>query len=67
MVFIAGQIGWNADQEFESLDFVAQARQALENIVAIVHEAGGTPRAHHPTHLVHHRQTRISFEIARSR
>jgi enamine deaminase RidA (YjgF/YER057c/UK114 family) len=42
MVFIAGQIGWNADQQFESLDFVAQVRQALENIVAVVHEAGGT-------------------------
>jgi enamine deaminase RidA (YjgF/YER057c/UK114 family) len=42
MVFVAGQIGWNADQKFESLDFVAQVRQALENIVAVVHEAGGT-------------------------
>jgi enamine deaminase RidA (YjgF/YER057c/UK114 family) len=42
MVFVAGQIGWNADQQFESLDFVAQVRQALENVVAIVHEAGGT-------------------------
>jgi enamine deaminase RidA (YjgF/YER057c/UK114 family) len=42
MVFVAGQIGWNADQEFESLDFVAQVRQALENVVVVVHEAGGT-------------------------
>jgi enamine deaminase RidA (YjgF/YER057c/UK114 family) len=42
MVFIAGQVGWNADQEFESLDFVAQARQALENVAALVREAGGT-------------------------
>jgi enamine deaminase RidA (YjgF/YER057c/UK114 family) len=42
MVFVAGQIGWNADQQFESPDFVAQVRQALENVVAIVHEAGGT-------------------------
>ena len=42
MVFVAGQIGWNADQQFESLDFVAQVRQALENIVAVVREAGGT-------------------------
>jgi enamine deaminase RidA (YjgF/YER057c/UK114 family) len=41
MVFVAGQIGWNADQQFESLDFVAQVRQALENVVAVVHEAGG--------------------------
>jgi enamine deaminase RidA (YjgF/YER057c/UK114 family) len=43
LVFIAGQVGWNADQQFESQDFVAQVRQALENIVAIMREAGGTP------------------------
>ncbi len=49
MVFVAGQIGWNADQEFESLDFVAQVRQALANVVAVVHEAGGT--AEHVTRL----------------
>ena len=42
-VFVAGQVGWNADQLFESQDFVAQTRQALENIVAVVREAGGTP------------------------
>lgn len=43
MIFVAGQIGWNAAQEFESRDFVAQARQALQNIVAVVGEAGGKP------------------------
>jgi len=43
LVFLAGQVGWNADQEFESDDFVAQARQALANIVALVAEAGGRP------------------------
>jgi enamine deaminase RidA (YjgF/YER057c/UK114 family) len=42
-VFLAGQIGWNADQHFDSTDFVAQVRQALENIVALVAEAGGKP------------------------
>jgi enamine deaminase RidA (YjgF/YER057c/UK114 family) len=42
-VFLAGQIGWNADQKFDSEDFVAQTRQALANIVALVHEAGGGP------------------------
>src|ERR1700687_4130442 len=39
-VFMAGQIGWNAEQKLESRDFVAQTRQALRNIVAIVQEAG---------------------------
>lgn len=41
---VAGQIGWNEHAEFESDDFLAQARQALKNIVAIVAAAGGTPR-----------------------
>ena len=43
LVFIASQVGWNAEQQFESRDFVAQVRQALENVVAITREAGGTP------------------------
>ena len=43
VVFLAGQVGWNARQQFESADFVAQARQALANIVELVREAGGGP------------------------
>ena len=43
MVFLAGQVGWNAEQKFESEDFVAQAWQALANIVTLVAEAGGQP------------------------
>jgi enamine deaminase RidA (YjgF/YER057c/UK114 family) len=43
MVFLAGQVGWNAEQRFESTDFVAQVRQALANIVTLVAEAGGEP------------------------
>ena len=43
LVFLAGQVGWNAEQIFESEDFVAQTRQALANIVALVAEAGGKP------------------------
>lgn len=49
VVFLAGQVGWNPDQRFDSDDFVAQARQALANIVALVGEAGGT--ADHITRL----------------
>ena len=44
MIFLAGQVGWNAEQKFESRDFVAQARQALANIVTLVAEAGGQPQ-----------------------
>jgi enamine deaminase RidA (YjgF/YER057c/UK114 family) len=43
LVFLAGQVGWNADEKFESTDFVAQTRQALTNIVTLVSEAGGKP------------------------
>jgi len=43
MIFLAGQVGWNAEQQFDSRDFVLQSRQALANIVALVHEAGGRP------------------------
>jgi enamine deaminase RidA (YjgF/YER057c/UK114 family) len=43
MVFVAGQVGWNARGEFETSDFVGQARQALANIVAVLAEAGARP------------------------
>ncbi|QBX99401.1 RidA family protein [Rhodophyticola sp. CCM32] len=41
-LYIGGQIGWTADQVFESHDFIAQMEQALRNIVAVVEAAGGT-------------------------
>ena len=40
-LYIGGQIGWNADQVFESRDFAAQMEQALRNIAEIVRAAGG--------------------------
>lgn len=43
LVFVGGQVGWNAAQQFESADFVAQAAQALRNVVAVLAEAGGRP------------------------
>ena len=44
MVFVGGQIGWNAQQQFETDDFAAQARQALQNVVAVLREAGAGPQ-----------------------
>lgn len=44
IVFVAGQVGWNAHGEFETSDFAGQARQALANIVAVLAEAGGRPK-----------------------
>ena len=42
-VFVGAMVGWNAVQQFESADFVAQSRQALANIVAVLAEAGARP------------------------
>ncbi|MBZ9860830.1 MULTISPECIES: RidA family protein [unclassified Mesorhizobium] len=44
LVFIGGQVGWNAECRFETDDFVGQVRQTLANIVAVLAEAGGEPR-----------------------
>jgi enamine deaminase RidA (YjgF/YER057c/UK114 family) len=43
LVFIAGQVGWNSLQRFESDDFVVQLEQALGNIVEVLAEAEGRP------------------------
>ncbi|MBA3642304.1 MAG: RidA family protein [Acidobacteria bacterium] len=42
LVFIAGQIGWNAAGQLVSDDFVEQFDQALANVLSVVREAGGT-------------------------
>ena len=43
LVFVGGQIGWNAQQQFETDDFIAQTRQTLQNVVAVLKEAGACP------------------------
>src|SRR5579885_2758643 len=43
IVMVAGQIGWNAEHQFESDDFIAQLRQALANTVAVLAAAGAKP------------------------
>ena len=42
-VYVAGQIGWDAEQQFASDDFAAQVRQALANVVAVLGCAGAGP------------------------
>ena len=45
VVFVAGQIGWDpATCRFESDDLVAQVRQALENVAAVLRAARAEPR-----------------------
>jgi enamine deaminase RidA (YjgF/YER057c/UK114 family) len=45
LVFVAGQVGWNADQVFESEALAQQFERALQNVLAVLAEAGG--RAEH--------------------
>ncbi|WP_377298788.1 RidA family protein [Rhizobium sp. SGZ-381] len=40
-VYVGGQIGWNSQCVFESDDLVDQVRQTLQNIMAVLSEAGG--------------------------
>jgi enamine deaminase RidA (YjgF/YER057c/UK114 family) len=44
IVFIAGQVGWNAQQQFDSEDLVVQFEQALSNVLAVLAVAGGKPQ-----------------------
>lgn len=43
IVFVAGQVGWDANQKFASPDLVPQFEQALLNVLAVLKEAGGGP------------------------
>ena len=43
MLFIAGQVGWNSEQRLIGEGFIEQFGRALENVVAVVREAGGQP------------------------
>ncbi len=44
IVFVAGQVGWNAQQVFESAELVPQFEQALKNVLAVLAQAGGEAR-----------------------
>ncbi|WP_298676299.1 RidA family protein [uncultured Lentibacter sp.] len=48
-LYVGGQIGWTAEQRFESHDFIGQMEQCLRNILAVVEAAGG--KAEHITRL----------------
>ena len=43
IVFIAGQVGWDAEQKFHSTEVAPQFEQALANVLAVLAEAGGRP------------------------
>jgi enamine deaminase RidA (YjgF/YER057c/UK114 family) len=43
IVFIAGTVGWDTNQKFQSEELVPQFEQALKNIIDILAEAGAKP------------------------
>jgi enamine deaminase RidA (YjgF/YER057c/UK114 family) len=42
-VYVAGQIGWTGEGKWQARDFAGQFKQALENIISVVAQAGGRP------------------------
>jgi len=44
IVFVAGQVGWDAQQKFQSEDIAPQFDQALANIVDVLAKAGARPQ-----------------------
>jgi enamine deaminase RidA (YjgF/YER057c/UK114 family) len=43
LVFIAGQVGWTGEGKWQARDFAGQFRQALQNILEVLAQAGGKP------------------------
>ena len=43
LIFVGGQIGWNAQQQFESDDFIDQCAQTLRNVVSVLHAGRALP------------------------
>jgi enamine deaminase RidA (YjgF/YER057c/UK114 family) len=43
IISVAGQIGWNANCQFESDDFADQVKLALENVLAVLACGGAGP------------------------
>ncbi len=43
LLFVAGQVGWDRDQKLVSERFLCQWSRALDNVLAVVHDAGGRP------------------------
>jgi len=64
VVFLAGQVGWNAQQQFESIEIAPQFEQALKNVLAVLGEAGG--RAEHICRITAYCCDKPAYLAARS-
>lgn len=61
-VYVAGLIGWNAQCEFETDDFLGQYKQTLENTAAVLAEAGAGPE--HITRMTWYITSRDEYNAA---
>ncbi len=61
-VFIAGQIGWDEQAQFQTDDFAGQAIQALRNVLAVLARSRRQTRASRANDVVRHRQTRVTSD-----
>ena len=43
LLFVAGQVGWDREQQVVGESFVEQFAQALDNVLSVVRQAGGAP------------------------
>jgi enamine deaminase RidA (YjgF/YER057c/UK114 family) len=43
ILFVSGQVGWDREKRFVSNELVGQFAQSLDNVLAVVREAGGAP------------------------
>jgi len=64
IVFIAGQVGWDADQVFHSTELVPQFEQALRNVLAVLAEADGRPE--HICRMTAYCTDKIAYTAART-
>jgi enamine deaminase RidA (YjgF/YER057c/UK114 family) len=62
LIFVGGQIGWNSAQQFETDDFVAQCKQALQNVLAVLQAAGAG--AEHMTRMTWYVTDRHEYAAA---
>jgi enamine deaminase RidA (YjgF/YER057c/UK114 family) len=63
LIFIAGQVGWDTSGTFAE-GLVAQVRQALQNVAAVLHAGGAEPR--HLVRLTWYVVDRTAYAAART-
>ena len=63
-IFVAGQVGWNEEETFQSSTITGQVEQALKNVLAILNEAGA--KASHITRMTWYVTDKRLYQASRS-